>query len=278
MAMAVDADRQVELEADLQELRAMLQLSKRPSVQLELQRVQAKLEKELSGAQAEPVAEEPSAAQAKAWAAAQSTWNPAASSPPASKPAETPVTTPAAPPPAPTKVDVRSAGPWTEITTFEQNLGGYDKPHVTVDLRLKGVESIPRENITCDFTDSSFDLKVMGLDGKNHRFVRTNLDKDISPVQSEVKVKKNHVIVQLAKVKGQYGFDTWTDLVAKGRRKPTPAAGKEADPQASIMNMMQDLYDDGDDSMKKIIGEAMYKSKRGEKMDSADLPKSEMDM
>lgn len=275
--MAVDADRRVELEADLQELRAMLQLSKRPSVQQELKRVQAKLEKELSGAQVEPVAEEPSDAQTKAWAAAQSASSTAASAPPASKPVEKTVATPAAvPPPAPAKVDVRSAGPWTEITTFEQNLGGYDKPHVTVDLRLKGVENIPRENITCDFTESSFDLKVVGLDGKNHRFVRTNLDKDISPVQSEIKVKKNHVIVQLAKVKGQYGFDTWSDLVAKGKRKP--AAGKDADPQASIMNMMQDMYDDGDDSMKKIIGEAMYKSRKGEKMDASELPKSEMDM
>ena len=29
----------------------------------------------------------------------------------------------------------------------------------------------------------------------------------------------------------------------------------------SIMSMMKDLYDDGDDNMKKIIGEAMYKAR-----------------
>ena len=31
------------------------------------------------------------------------------------------------------------------------------------------------------------------------------------------------------------------------------------------MGMMKDLYDDGDDNMKKIIGEAMYKAQKGEK-------------
>ena len=28
------------------------------------------------------------------------------------------------------------------------------------------------------------------------------------------------------------------------------------------MTMMKDLYDEGDDNMKKIIGEAMYKARR----------------
>jgi len=253
----VDADRRIELEADLRELRAMLDLSKRPSVQQELKRVQAKLEEELGGG------------------GTAATQAPVAS--PATRLVEKPVATPAAPP-APARVDVKPAGPWTEITTFEQNLGGYDKPQVTVDVRLKGIENIPRENITCDFTESSFDLKVVGLDGTNYRFLRTNLDKDISPMQSEVKVKKNHVIVHLAKVKGQYGYDSWMDLTAKGKRKPSSTPGKEADPQASIMGMMKDMYDDGDDSMKKIIGEAMYKAQTGDKSSMSDLPKSEMDM
>lgn len=263
--MEVDADKKTELEADLRELGAMLELAKRPCVRQELERLRAKLELELAGGQAEPASVE----------AAKKTEAPkaAATPPPAavSKPAEKPAAAAAAPP---ARVDVRSAGPWTEITTFSLDLGGYDKPHVNVDLRLKGVEELPRENITCDFTESSFDLKIIGLDGKNHRFLKTNLEKDIVPAESEVKVKKNHVIVQLRKVKGEYGFDSWTDLCAKGRRKPAPSVGKDSDPQASIMNMMQDLYEDGDDNMKKVIGEAMYKAKRGEKYEPKDLPSS----
>lgn len=39
------------------------------------------------------------------------------------------------------------------------------------------------------------------------------------------------------------------------------------------MDMMKDMYDEGDDNMKKIIGEAMLKSQRGEKPDMPDMPK-----
>merc|ERR1712066_1049347 len=84
----------------------------------------------------------------------------------------------------------------------------------------------------------------------------------IVPGESSVKVKKNHVIITLQKVKGLCGYDSWNDLCAKGRRKPTK---KDANPTDSIMGMMEDLYEDGDDNMKQIIGEAMYKAKRGEK-------------
>jgi len=261
-----------ELQADLKEVDAMLAQAKRPAVRQELQRVKDKLQKELKGIQA------PGAATPAAPAAADASGYQPPAAPAAVDKVEKPAAAPVEALPKPVKVDVKSAGPWSEITTFDLNLGGYDKPIVTVDLRLKGVEALPKENISCDFTESSFDLKVMGLDGQNHRFVRTNLDKDISPGSSEVKVKKNHVIVQLAKKKGEYGFDTWTDLVAKGKRRPAPTAGKEADPQASIMNMMQDLYEDGDDNMKKILGEAMYKAKRGEKYEPGDMPAKEADM
>jgi calcyclin binding protein len=256
-----DADKAAtELEADLKELTAMLQLSKRPAVQAELERVHAKLEQDLKRARGqETPAPEPSAA-------AQATEKSELKTGSADEGKETkkPAAAPAAP--APAKVDVRSAGPWTEITTFALDLGGYDKPLVTVDVRLKGVEALSKENVTCDFTESSFDLKVLGLDGTNYRFLRTNLDKDIVPAQSEVKVKKNHVIVQLQKVKGEYGYDSWMDLCAKGKRKPAKKEGG-SNPQDSIMGMMKDLYDDGDDNMKKVIGEAMYKANRGEKYD-----------
>ncbi|CAE8697727.1 unnamed protein product, partial [Polarella glacialis] len=94
---------------------------------------------------------------------------------------------------------------------------------------------------------------------------------DIVAAESTVKVKKNHVILTLQKVKGEYGFDSWMDLCAKGKRKD--ASAKKDNPQDSIMDMMKDMYDDGDDSMKKIIGEAMSKARTGEKPD----PKEDFD-
>merc|ERR1711971_544808 len=136
----------------------------------ELRRTKAKAATPDKSPQAAP-ASSPSAAAAAApsEAPAASSSKPAAAAPPAHKPVP---------------VAVKSAGPWTEITTFALDLGGYDKPLVTVDIRLKGVESLPAENVTCDFTEASLDLKVIGLDGQNHRFLKTNLDKDIVPHES----------------------------------------------------------------------------------------------
>jgi len=237
------------IEADLAEVTTMLSKATRPNVKSELERVQAKLSAELKSAKDKAAPEKVSAEK---------------ETPKQAKPVEAPH--------KPVPIVVKSAGPWTEITTFGLDLGGYDKPLVTVDVRLKGIEQIPAENVTCDFTESTFDLKVVGLDGVNYRMVKSNLDKDIVVADSFIKVKKNHVIVTLQKVKGEYGYDSWTDLCAKGKRKAT-SSKKSDNPQGDIMGMMQDLYEDGDDNMKKIIGEAMYKAKRGEKYD----PKGDMD-
>lgn len=49
------------------------------------------------------------------------------------------------------------------------------------------------------------------------------------------------------------GYDSWIDLVPK--RPKVDAGGKEKDPGASIMDMMKDMYDSGDDQMKKTLGE-----------------------
>lgn len=240
-----------ELQADVDEVQRMLDEAKRPAVRSELQRVLTKLSGELK------------ALKDRQSAAASSTPAAAAEADPAKEAKTAPVATPY----VPAKVDVRSAGPWTEITTFAEDLGGYDKPTVTIDVRFKGIEQLPAESVTCDFTTSSFDLKVFGYEGKNHRMLKTNLEKDIVVEESSVRVKKNHVIVTLQKVKGQYGYDSWSSLCAKGKRKETK---KDESPQDSLMGMMKDMYDEGDDNMKKIIGEAMLKSRSGEKFDPKD--------
>jgi len=251
-----------ELQADCQELQRMLDRATRPNVRKELQRVLDVIDAERVRATAKvgtPVASSPAGASAPSKAAGEAA-SKAAAPKAVAKPPEVH---------KPVPVDIKPNGPWTEITTFALDLGGFDKPVVTVDLRLKGVEALPTEKVTCDFTESSLDVKVIGLDGQNYRFLKTNLEKDIVPAESSVKVKKNHVIITLHKVKGQYGYDHWSDLCAKGRRKPT-SENKESNPQDSIMSMMRDLYEDGDDNMKKIIGEAMTKSRTGEKFDPKD--------
>merc|ERR1712070_96090 len=127
---------------------------------------------------------------------------------------------------------------------------------------LEGVKKIPRDQIKCDFTSNSFDLIVSNLNGKSYRLFKENLAHDIDPDKSKVVVKVDRLIIKLGKVKGEYGFDNWTELVDKKKKKTN--SNKKDDPHSSIMNMMKDLYDSGDDNMRKVIGETMEKQRRGE--------------
>ena len=58
----------------------------------------------------------------------------------------------------------------------------------------------------------------------------------------------------------QYGYDSWMDLTSKKARGE--AAEQSADPSSGIMDLMKQMYDEGDDNMKKTLGEAMLKSRQ----------------
>lgn len=66
----------------------------------------------------------------------------------------------------------------------------------------------------------------------------------------------NKVVVKLAKTKGEYSFDTWQTLQSKKTREEKRAKAAKAstkeNPMGGIMDMMKDMYDSGDDKMKKV--------------------------
>ncbi|CAB1119847.1 unnamed protein product [Ectocarpus sp. CCAP 1310/34] len=163
-------------------------------------------------------------------------------------------------------------------------------PKVSVYVPLEGVGEA-KERVSCSFTTRGFDLTVKDLNGKSYRLLQNNLDKDIVPGESKILVKRDKVIVKLQKayrldqarlefqeygreltivdtclptprpdkVKGEYGtYDNWANLAAKKAKR----VDTKADPQAGIMDMMKDMYDEGDESTKKLIGEDVKASKR----------------
>ena len=170
--------------------------------------------------------------------------------PPASKPPAAPAVPPSMP-----------GAKYVPIDRFSFDAGGYNAPNVTLYVPLPSVGSIPRENVTCDFTPSSFDLIVKDLNGKSYRLFKDNLEKDIDPEKCKYLVKADKVVLKLAKVKGEYGsYDFWTELTAKKKKR----TNQQKNPQESIMDLMKDMYESGDDNMKKMIGETMMKQRRGE--------------
>ena len=174
--------------------------------------------------------------------------------------------------PAPAPVQVKSEpakmpAPSAEtryvpISSFAFDAGGYNGKFVTLYVSLVGVGSLDRSNITCNFTKDSFDLIVKDYQGKTLRLMRDNLEHDIVNEKSKIIVKADKIVIKLAKVKGEYSYDSWTNLTdKKGKKKK--AEEKSKDPSASIMELMKDMYDSGDDKMKKMIGETMLKQREG---------------
>jgi len=156
------------------------------------------------------------------------------------------------------------------IDRFSFDSGSYGSATVSVYITsLTGIGSIPKEQINCKFTSSSFDLTISNFNGKNYRLLKDNLDKEIEAEKSKCVVKANKIIIKLAKVKSEYGsYDSWTDLSSK--KSKASKVSKSKDPSSSIMDLMKDMYDSGDDNMKKMIGETMMKQREG-KLDKGGM-------
>lgn len=80
---------------------------------------------------------------------------------------------------------------------------------------------------------------------------------EIIPSQCHYLVKTNLLSITLTK--GSSG--TWTQLNFKEDKFKADKKEDLSDPNASIMNMMKKMYEDGDETMKKTIAEAWTKSK-----------------
>lgn len=115
--------------------------------------------------------------------------------------------------------------------------------------------------MTCNFNVRGFDLKIKGLNGFNYRLKVHPLNKDINESESRIQVKSNSVTITLVKK----GKENWGDL----KDKPIPFGAKPKkseegampdDPQASLMNMMKEMYESGDDEMKKVIAQSWQKA------------------
>ena len=132
---------------------------------------------------------------------------------------------------------------------------------------LTGVNELPAENVVKTFcgNDNSVEIRVNGLNGKNHVFSVKETCESFDAEKSHLKVKSDTVSVFLAKsAAGQ----KWSHLKAvdkavsdKKAAAVKPDLGKDADPSASLMTMMKQMYDDGDDDMKRTIAKAWTESR-----------------
>ncbi|XP_039003736.1 calcyclin-binding protein-like [Hibiscus syriacus] len=133
------------------------------------------------------------------------------------------------------KAPVNPALSYVTLASFSWDQDN-DKVKIYVSL-----ERVEQEKIQANFKPMSFDVKFRDVKGKNYRCAIPKLNKEIEPEKCKVIVKPTRVIITLFKAcKGN-----WSDLHYK-EDKLKPNLDKERDPMAEIMNLMKNMYEEGD--------------------------------
>jgi len=130
-------------------------------------------------------------------------------------------------------------------------------------VTLKGVHSLDREAVASRYTDKSVQMTVKGLNNKTSELTISRLAEHIDPSGSYHKVKTDTVLVMLKKKQSGKTWSNVTEqdkLAANEHKSKPPALDKDADPSAGLMGMLQNMYEDGDDEMKRMLKKAMYES------------------
>ncbi|KAL5577236.1 hypothetical protein UlMin_018935 [Ulmus minor] len=164
---------------------------------------------------------------------------------------------PQVPAPISTKLQVPSTVlNYVTLSTFSWE---QDNDKVKLYISLEGVD---QEKMEVEFRPTSFDIKFHDVQGKNYRCAIPKLNKEIVPEKCKVLVKPNRVVVTLIKAaKGN-----WLDLHYK-EDKLKPNLDKERDPMAGIMDLMKNMYEEGDEEMKRTIAKAWTDARSGKTAD-----------
>ncbi|KAH9621303.1 hypothetical protein KSS87_021779 [Heliosperma pusillum] len=162
------------------------------------------------------------------------------------------------PTPNPVAAKLPSA-PTVHYSTLPSFSWDQDRDKVKIYLSLEGVQE---EKIETNIKQRSVEFRFHDVQGKNYQFAIPKLNKEIIPESCKVVVKPTRVIITLVKEsKGN-----WVDLHFK-EDKLKPSLDKEKDPMAGIMDLMKNMYEDGDDEMKKTIAKAWSDARSGKTAD-----------
>jgi calcyclin binding protein len=140
---------------------------------------------------------------------------------------------------------------------------------VYITSGVDGIGKHTKENIDCEFTDTGIDFRILNFNGKNYRLKISPLNDLIDPAASKFKVKSNSVTIDLVKKKSKH----WSDIKqTKSLTKAADEIGKkkkgedEENPNAGLMSMMKELYETGDENMKRTIAESWQKASENKMM------------
>ncbi|KNA09424.1 hypothetical protein SOVF_153690 [Spinacia oleracea] len=158
--------------------------------------------------------------------------------------------------PLTTKVSSSPALTYSTLSSFSWDQNN-DK--VKIYLSLEGVQE---EKMEKNIKPTSIEFKFHDIQGKNYHFAIPKLNKEIVPEECKVIIKPTRVTITMVKAsKGN-----WLDLHYK-EDKLKPKLDKEKDPMAGIMDLMKNMYEEGDEEMKKTIAKAWTDARSGKTAD-----------
>lgn len=157
-----------------------------------------------------------------------------------------------------TAVSAKDLLAYETVSTFS-----WEQTDDTVKV-LVPMEGVSKDLVTVNFTATSFDLKVTGLNGRNYRCAVPKLLLKVAPDACSFMVPKSQkrVVIKLAKASSSgYAEKHWSELKEKPTSIKPPQPGAKEDPSAGIMDLMKNMYEDGDEDMKRTIAQAWTESR-----------------
>mmetsp|Transcript_11211 Transcript_11211/g.22055 ORF Transcript_11211/g.22055 Transcript_11211/m.22055 type:complete len:216 (-) Transcript_11211:1497-2144(-) len=148
---------------------------------------------------------------------------------------------------------VRADFPCKSIDTFAwEQTSTAVKVYVT---SLGNLKPLSADQIQLQFTEDSLSVLILDLQGLNYRLAIKKLCKPIK--NCTLSKKSNGFSLTLTKKDSGHwdALDYKPSLLKDSRKADTK------DPTAGLMGMMKELYDSGDDDMKRTIAEAWTKAR-----------------
>ncbi|MGH0129096.1 UNVERIFIED_CONTAM: hypothetical protein FKN15_050828, partial [Acipenser sinensis] len=106
----------------------------------------------------------------------------------------------------------------------------------------------------------SIKVLVKDLEEKHYQMNINNLLSTIDAQESFRKVKTDMVLV-MCKMKTQQKWDFLTQVEKKMNDKKKPSSDADTDPNDGLMNILKNMYDKGNDEMKRTINKAWTESR-----------------
>jgi len=125
-------------------------------------------------------------------------------------------------------------------------------------------------NVRFDVETKSVDLTADDIGGKNYFFTVKGLLFPVEADGSNFKVKKDEILVMLKKKDVGRKWGAVTEAEMRDKEKNKPKIDDNSDPNTSMMKLMKQMYDEGDDEVKRNINKAWSTSQEKKKAGGGD--------